>query len=248
MMREAVVRDEPVALAVALAPAALRGARIAVTAGAVVGSIHTAIDDRVLAHSRTLLLGDGDADVIEYPCDGEAVSVFIEPIGRRRRLIVVGATEIAMALTDLAKVLGYHVTIVDPRSSYLTRDRFPGADRLFTPATDALLDGIDLDASTYVVTLTHEPRFDVPTLAAASRSNVAYIGALGSRKTHAKRLELLRAAGLDDDQLARIHGPVGLDIGGRRAEEIALSIVAQMQAVRFGKHGRAPSPSGVDRA
>jgi len=239
MAREAVATERPVAFVVALKPARVLGRRMAVSEGDAVGSIDLELDARIADDARRVL-ADGEPSVCEYDCDGEAASVFIEPMNPRRRLVVVGATDTAVALSRLAAVMGYHVTVIDARPAYASRERFVEADVVrCAESAEKMLAEVALDTRTFVVTLTHEPRFDIPTLSAALRSEAAYIGALGSKKTHAKRLELLRAQGFDDGQLRRIHGPVGLDIGGRRAEDIALSILAEIQAVRHGKDPRA---------
>lgn len=245
-VREAVVAERPVAFAVALAPARLLGRRMAVTDGTHdtkrIGSIETSLDERI-ARDALRALGGGEPTVVEYDCDGEAASVFIEPMNPRPRLVIVGATDTAVALTRLARVMGFHVTVLDARPAFASRERFVEADAVRCPqSAERMLDDVDLSARSFVVTLTHEPRFDIPTLRAALASRVAYVGALGSKKTHAKRLDLLRNAGVDEALLGRIHGPVGLDIGGRRAEDIALSIMAEIQAVRYGK-----DPRGVRR-
>jgi xanthine dehydrogenase accessory factor len=237
-VREAIAAEEPVAFAVALGPARLLGRRMAVTAGRTVGSIDAGIDE-ALGNDARRLLGGGEPTVLEYPCEGESASVFIEPMHPRQHLIIVGATDTAVALSRMAKVMGFHVTVLDARPAFATRERFVDADVVRCPeSAEEMLGDVALGAASYVVTLTHEPRFDIPTLTAALRSGTAYIGALGSRKTHEKRLDMLRSEGFDDGALGRVHGPVGLDIGGRRAEDIALSILAEIQAVRHGKDPR----------
>jgi xanthine dehydrogenase accessory factor len=238
MVREAVVNETPVAFVVALSPRRLVGRRMAVAGEQIVGSIDVSIDEQIKDDARRIL-GGGEPTVTEYPCDGESASVFIEPMRPRQRLVVVGATDTAVALVRLAKVMGFHVTVLDARPAFASRERFVEADVVRCPeSAEQMLADVELDSGCFVVTLTHEPRFDIPTLSAALRSEVAYIGALGSRKTHGTRLGLLRDDGFGDEALQRIHGPVGLDIGGRRAEDIALSILAEIQAVRHGKDPR----------
>jgi xanthine dehydrogenase accessory factor len=149
------------------------------------------------------------------------------------RLIVVGAVHIAQALAPLAATLGYAVTVVDPRRSFATAERFPGV-ALLHDWPDVALDGLKPDARTGIVTLTHDPKLDDPALDRALRSQAAFIGALGSRKTHASRLERLAALGHGAADLARIRGPVGLALGAVSTPEIALSIVAELVATRRG--------------
>jgi xanthine dehydrogenase accessory factor len=149
------------------------------------------------------------------------------------RLVVVGAVHIAQALVPLAAQLGYAITVVDPRRSFATDDRFPNVT-VSTEWPDDAMDVLKPDVRTAVVTLTHDPKLDDPALDRAVQSPAFYIGALGSRKTHAARLARLRELGHEDDVLARIRGPVGLNLEAVTAPEIALSIVAEIVAVRRG--------------
>lgn len=160
-------------------------------------------------------------------------SWFLQVHNTPLRLVVVGAVHIAQALVPMAAGLGYSVIVVDPRRSFATDERFPDVT-ISTDWTDEAMDTLAPDARTAVVTLTHDPKLDDPALDRALKSGAFYIGALGSRKTHAARLKRLRALGHDDAALARIHGPVGLDIGAVSAPEIALSILAEIVAVRRG--------------
>lgn len=143
------------------------------------------------------------------------------------RLVVVGAVHIAQPLTVMAGHAGFEVSLVDPREAFNTESRFPGTRRLLAWPADALGE-LDLDHRTAVVTLTHDPKLDDPALDAALRSPAFYIGALGSRKTHARRLERLAEAGFDEHDRDRVHGPIGLDIGARTPGEIATAILAQV--------------------
>jgi xanthine dehydrogenase accessory factor len=145
------------------------------------------------------------------------------------RLVLVGAVHLAQPLAPLAAIAGYDVTVIDPRGAFATADRFPGVT-LSDDWPDEALDQLGPDKRTAIVTLTHDPKLDDPALDAALRSPAFYIGALGSRKTHARRLERLRALGHGDGALARIHGPVGLAIGASTPAEIAISIMAEVTA------------------
>ena len=147
------------------------------------------------------------------------------------RLVVVGAVHIAQALVPMAAGLGYGVLVTDPRSTFASDERFPGV-AVSTEWPDDAIDAFAPDSRTAVVTLTHDPKLDDPALDRALRSQAFYIGALGSRKTHASRLDRLRAMGHGEDALTRIRGPVGLDIGAVTAGEIALSIMAQLVETR----------------
>lgn len=156
---------------------------------------------------------------------------FVQVVSPARRLIVVGAVHIAQALAPMAALAGYAVTIIDPRRAFATDARFPSVT-MSGAWPDEALEQLKPDARTAIVTLTHDPKLDDPALEVALKSPVFYIGALGSRKTHAKRLERLKARGFDDTTLGRIHGPIGLRIGAVTQAEIALSILGELTAVR----------------
>lgn len=150
------------------------------------------------------------------------------------RMIVVGAVHIAQALMPMARACGYDATLIDPREAFASPDRFPG-EVLMHDWPDEAMAAIGLDARTAVVTLTHDPKLDDPAIRAALAAPVFYLGCLGSPRTHAKRVDRLTAAGVTPDQIARIHAPVGLDIGAKSPAEIALSILAQVtQRLRKG--------------
>jgi xanthine dehydrogenase accessory factor len=159
---------------------------------------------------------------------------FINVLSPPRRLAVIGAVHIAQQLVPMAAMAGYDVTVIDPRSSFASDARFPGV-KLVSEWPDAALADFAPDRRSAVVTLTHDPKLDDPALAAALRSNCFFIGALGSRKTHASRLARLKEQGFGDADLARIHGPVGLSIGAVSPGEIAISILAQMTGVLHKK-------------
>lgn len=170
---------------------------------------------------------------------------FVHPHNPPLRLIVVGAVHIAQALVPMAQTAGFAVTVVDPRRAWATADRFPGIT-LIHDWTDDAVKALAPDARTAVVTLTHDPKLDDPALDVALRSPAFYIGALGSRRTHAKRVARLTGMGHDAAAIARIAAPVGLDIGAVTAPEIALSILAEVVAARRGAAlgRRAPAPAG----
>jgi xanthine dehydrogenase accessory factor len=145
------------------------------------------------------------------------------------RLVVIGAVHISQALAPMAKDLDLDVTIIDPRTAFATPERFPDAPVL-AEWPDAVLPEIGIDQYTAVVALTHDPKIDDPALTAALRSKCFYIGALGSRKTHERRVQRLTASGFTEADLARIHAPIGLDIGAVSPAEIAISILAEIVA------------------
>jgi len=165
--------------------------------------------------------------------EADGAQWFLHAYNPPLRLVVVGAVHIAQALVPMAAGLGYGVTVADPRRAFASDERFPGVT-VSTDWPDEAMDALRPDSRTAVVTLTHDPKLDDPALDRALRSQAFYIGALGSRKTHAARLARLRELGHDDAALARIRGPVGLNIEAVTAPEIALSILAQIVAVRRG--------------
>jgi xanthine dehydrogenase accessory factor len=162
---------------------------------------------------------------------------FVEPFLRPPHVVIVGAIHIAIPLHRLAKLMGYRVTVIDARSKFATKERFPEADEIRVAWPDEGLEGIALDHSTYVVILTHDPKFDIPALRAVVGRPVRYIGAIGSRKTNQNRFDKLLEEGFTQDQIAKVHGPIGLDLGARGAEETALGIMAEITAVRYGGTG-----------
>lgn len=156
--------------------------------------------------------------------------VFVEVLNPKPRLLIVGAVHTAQALVPLAQLAGYDVTVIDPRTAFSSAARFPGVT-LVNDWPDEALPRLGLDRRTAILTLTHDPKIDDPALVLALRSEAFYLGALGSRRTHARRVERLREAGFDDAAIKRIHGPVGLAIGARTPVEIAISIIAEITAV-----------------
>ena len=169
-------------------------------------------------------------------------SLFVQVFNPPLRMIVVGAVHIAQALVPMATLAGYDVTVVDPRQAWATDARFPDVTRM-TDWPDEALQALAPDRRTAVVTLTHDPKLDDPALAVALRSPAFYVGALGSTRTHAKRLDRLREAGLDDAQLARIHWPIGLALGAKSPAEIALAILAQATQVLRGVSALVAAPA-----
>lgn len=163
---------------------------------------------------------------------GEPVEVFIDIYQPPPRLIIIGAVHIAIPLVTFANTLGFHTIVVDPRSAFATRERFPHADELIVKWPSLALEELEIDESTYLTVLSHDEKLDNPALQAALNSPARYIGVLGSWKTHAKRVQSLKDFGISDEQLARIHAPIGISIGAKGAQEIALSIIAEIIAVR----------------
>jgi xanthine dehydrogenase accessory factor len=237
-VREALERRQPAALCLGLAPDALLGRKLAVLGdGSRAGSVDPALDGALAAEAGRLL-PEGGATLLELPWRGQPGRVFVEAFPQQLRLFIVGATHTAIPLCRLAKELGFRVSVIDARSAFATAERFPDADELVRIWPDEALEAARLDETAHVVALTHDPKFDLPALAKALRSKTVYIGALGSRITHERRKAQLREQGFGESELARIHTPVGLDIGSRTPQEIALSILAEMVAARRGRDGR----------
>ncbi|MGQ9813990.1 MAG: XdhC family protein [Candidatus Roseilinea sp.] len=163
-------------------------------------------------------------------------AAFFDIIEPPARLYIIGGTHISIALTTIARTLGYYVTVIDPRQVFATPERFAHADKLVVAHPQRALTPDMIDTSTCFAILTHDPKVDDPALKIALNSPARYIGALGSRKTHAARLERLRQAGFTQAQLDRIHAPIGLDIGARTPEEIAVAIAAEMVKVKAGSN------------
>ncbi len=189
---------------------------------------------RVVARDALGMLDAGLSEVRHYGPQGEArqdeLSVFVECHARKPHMVIFGAVDFTRALADQAKLLGYRVTVCDAREVFATKKRFPSADEIVVDWPNRLLDriGADLSSRDAVCVLTHDAKFDVPAIVGALATRVGYLGAMGSRKTHKKRVKRLKEEGVTDEELARIRAPIGLDIGGRTPEETAVSIVAEI--------------------
>ncbi len=185
----------------------------------------------------TLELGRSGVRTVCADDDARHIEVFVQTWARAPRMLVFGATDFARALSDLGTYLGYRVTVCDARATFTTRARFPGADEVVVDWPPRYLARTETDARTAVCVLTHEAKFDVPLLVEALRRDLAFVGAMGSRRTHQDRLRRLRDAGVADGEITRLHSPIGLDLGGRTPEEAALSIAAEVTARRCGGNG-----------
>lgn len=179
---------------------------------------------------RAATLAAGRSRTVELP----ERTVFIEAFPSQPRLVIVGATEVARSLVGLSKALGYETIVIDARTAFATRERFPDVDRLMTDWPDEAFESIGLGPNDAVAILSHDEKFDEPAVREAIQRGARYVGAIGSRKTQAARREHLLEAGLTEEQLARLHGPIGLDLGGREPAETALAILAEIVAARRG--------------
>ncbi|MEV7843385.1 XdhC/CoxI family protein [Streptomyces cyaneofuscatus] len=197
--------------------------------------------DRTAAAEARALLDTGRTGTVTLSEDGShcpgGLTLLVECSVEPPRMIVFGAVDFAAALVRAGKFLGHHVTVCDARPVFATRARFPEADEVVVDWPHRYLRGTRTDGRTVVCVLTHEARFDVPLLTEALRRPAAFVGAMGSRRTHEDRLRRLREAGLDEDELTRLRSPIGLDLGARTPEETALSIAAEIVAARRGGTG-----------
>ncbi len=246
----------PVALATVIEhpdPAWL-GRRLVVRPGEELsGSLGSARADDAVRDDATGLLAAGHNATLTYGPDGErrgeGMRVFVWAFAPKPRLLVFGAIDFAAAVARVGAFLGYHVTVCDARPVFATHSRFPEADDVVVDWPHRYLtaehEAGRIDPRTVVTVLTHDPKFDVPLLEVALRlPEVAYVGAMGSRRTHEDRLERLREAGLDDEELARLSSPIGLDLGARTPEETAISIAAEIIAGRWGGSGERLARTG----
>jgi xanthine dehydrogenase accessory factor len=183
-----------------------------------------AADDGISAAAQSLL-EIGESAIVESD-DGE--KVFVESYAPRPNLYLFGASDHVAALVPVGKQLGYRVTVCDPRTVFLTRERFPDADELSDEWPDQFLSHAPVDPRTAICMMTHDLKFDVPALQLALTSNAGFIGAMGSEKTRADRTERLREVGIGDADLARLHAPIGIQIGARTPDEVAVTIAAQL--------------------
>ncbi|MFE7378829.1 XdhC family protein [Streptomyces zhihengii] len=255
-----VAREAAAGVPVALVTPLDGGGCLAAGGDGVTGSLGDAASDRAAGLAAEGMLGRGASGVVTAGADQEtadaageagadatadaggcapARELLVQSFAPRPRLLIFGAAEFARPLTAIGAALGHRVTVCDARPAFAVPARFPGADEVVTDRPDRWFTAHagPVGPATAVCVLTHDARFDVPVLALALRSGAGYVGAMGSRRTHADRLERLRAAGATEAELARLRSPIGLDLGGRGAEETALSIMAEIVAVRRGGSG-----------
>jgi xanthine dehydrogenase accessory factor len=191
---------------------------------------------RIRAELAARIIG-GQTVLGTVDCAGDDARVLFLVSAPPPRFIIFGAVDFAAALSDAARLLGYRVTVCDARAVFATRERFPSAAEVVVRWPSDYLAGTDTDARTVLCVLTHDEKFDIPLLETALRLDVAYVGAMGSRRTHERRMRRLREAGLRDAELGRLHSPIGLDLGASTPEETAISILAEVLAARTGGTG-----------
>lgn len=243
----AAASGEAAALArITAGPAALLGRALLVRAdGSYEGSLGDGERDRTAAGEAGAMLAAGRTGTVVIGADGsrcgQPLTLLVESSVPAPRLLVFGAIDFAAALVRAGKFLGYQVTVCDARPVFATPRRFPDADEVVVEWPHRYLDAEEragrLDGRTAVCVLTHDAKFDIPLLERALRLPVAYVGAMGSRRTHLQRVDRLRESGLTESALGRLHSPIGLDLGARTPEETALSICAEIVALRYGGSG-----------
>ncbi len=241
VLADALATESPVALATVI-EGPNTGGKLLVRPGAdPIGSLGQPDLDRVVGRDAIGELAAGITSVRHYGPNGEArqdeVQVFIESFAAPPQMLIFGAVDFTAALCRVAKILGYRVTVCDARPVFATRQRFPLADDVVVDWPHRLLEevGPDLGPRDAVCVLTHDPKFDVPAVLSALDTAAGYIGAMGSRRTTEDRAHRLRSEGVTDEQFARIYAPIGLDIGARTPEETAISVCAEIIALRSGR-------------
>lgn len=200
-----------------------------------VGALGSSEEDGRLIEQARALLDSGSTDVLEVAHGAESAAVFAEPVLPPPRLAIVGASPVAAALCRLAAIVGFRVFVIDPRRAFLAPDAFPDAAGILESWPDEGLEELGLDRFASVVVLAHDRKLDLPALEAALRAGCRYVGQIGGRRTQRLRREALAELGVEECDIARVRGPVGLDIGSDTPEEIALAILAEVVAVQHGR-------------
>lgn len=233
-LKAAIEAEQPVVVVTVVTGVGNVGAKLLLRPdGSTLGDLGANVPTQEITHDALAMLARAESGVRSFSTANGETQIFIESYPPPPNLIIVGAVHIAISLVTYAKILGFRTIVVDARGAFATPERFAYADELILAWPDEVLPE-RLNANSYVVLLTHDPKLDDPALKVALPSPARYVGALGSTKTHAKRVERLTSEGMPAEQLARLHAPIGLPLGGRTPEEIALSIIAQIVAVRNG--------------
>ena len=233
-LRAALIEEQPAAtVTVVRGPEEYLGRTLTLLAnGGMAETVRSDLDLLAASTGREALASGESKRLTLTAPDAVPLEVFVEVLLPSPTLVIVGGVHIAIALASLAKTLGYRTILVDPRKAFGSEARFPNVDHLIQAWPEEALAQVNLNRSTAVATLTHDPKLDDPALRVALHSPAFYVGALGSIRTQAQRRERLADAGLTEAQLDRLHGPIGLDIGASTPEEIALAVMAQIIAVR----------------
>jgi xanthine dehydrogenase accessory factor len=236
----AIHAEHPIAIATRL-DGAHAGAKLLVDADRADGDLGSPGLNAAATAEAQALLQLAQTSLRSFGEDGEPVGdevrVFIQSFAPKPDMYVFGAIDFSRAMASIGKFMGYRVTVIDARPVFATKARIPDADEIVIAWPDEFLATAKVDKRTALIVLTHDVKFDVPLLRVALGTNAGYIGAMGSRRTHANRIAAMREAGIDEAQLARVHAPVGLDIGARTPEETAISIAAEIVGARTGRAG-----------
>lgn len=243
---ESIRAEQPVAVAtIVSAPEGFEdrvGRHLVVRPDGCEGTLGTPRLDDTVREDALGLLAAGTTGFLHYGAEGErlgeGLDVFVASYAPPAQMFVFGAIDFSAALVRVGKVLGYRVTVCDARPIFATTKRFPDADEVVVDWPHRWLEKQEVDQRTVIAVLTHDPKFDVPALRVALASKAGYVGAMGSRRTHENRLERLREAGVTNEQLIRLHSPIGLDLGARTPEETAISIAAEIVQARWGGTGQ----------
>lgn len=237
-LKSAIDAEQPVVVATVVAGAVDVGNKALLRSdGTSLGQLSDSLDVSEVHRDALAMLTRDDSGIKSYQTAQGEISVFFESYAPPPTMYIVGAVHIAIPLVTYAKTLGFRTVVVDARGAFATPERFAHADELIMAWPDEVLEG-KLNSNSYVVLLTHDPKLDDPALKVALPSPARYVGALGSPKTHEKRLVRLREEGMPEEQLARLHAPIGIKIGAITPEEIAVSIIAEIVAARHGRTGK----------
>jgi xanthine dehydrogenase accessory factor len=237
----ALAEQSPAAVATVVEGSQRIGGKILVTPEDHVGSSGNEELDKAIIEAARGMLEGGRTGTIHFGPRGqrrmEDVAVFIQSFAPPPRMYVFGAIDFASAVARIGKFMGYRVTVCDARPVFATRERFPTADEIVVAWPDEFLKTAPVDRRTVICVLTHDPKFDVPILVEALKTEAGYIGAMGSRRTHNNRTARLKEEGVTDEELSRVSSPIGLDIGARTPEETAVAIAAEIIALHTGHSG-----------
>jgi xanthine dehydrogenase accessory factor len=198
------------------------------------GSLGNALLDAETIKNAVSLMQRTGSKTFPITTDLGDFEVFVDVFPPPPTLLVFGAVHIAIPLVKMAKELGFRVKVIDGREKFLTKERFPEADELIFAWPDEAVEQLKIDSNTYIVILSHDEKFDEPALQSTLPSQARYIGAIGSRTTVAKRVDRLKKLGITEEQISKIHGPVGIEIGAKEPAEIAVSILAEIIGVKYG--------------
>ena len=238
----ALAEQTPVAVATVIqGPDGYPGGKILISPEDHTGTMGNAELDKAVVETARGLLEGGRTETVHLGPRGqrrmEDVAVFIQSFAPPPRMYVFGAIDFASAVARIGKFMGYRVIVCDARAVFATRERFPSADEIVVAWPDEFLKTAEVDGRSVIAVLTHDPKFDVPVLKEALKTQAGYIGAMGSRRTHDNRTARLKEEGATDEQRARSISPIGLDIGARTPEETAIAIAAEIVALRTGHSG-----------